>query len=69
MATSQRRRPQSARRTIAELLDDELSNFDNLMSDVRRGIRSPEHFDLLEEKATAIARGIRNAFRAGNGQD
>ncbi|WP_439569071.1 hypothetical protein [Sphingopyxis sp.] len=51
--------------TIAELLDDQLSEFDNLMHEVRGGIRSAEHFDRLEEKASAIAGNIRDAFRRG----
>ena len=51
--------------TIAELLDDELTQFDNLMHDVRGGIRSADHFDRLEEKASAIASNIRDAFRRG----
>ena len=65
MVKSQRRPPAPPRPTIADLLDDQLSTFDTLMSAIRRGIRSPDHFDQLEEKATAISRGIRNAFRVG----
>lgn len=51
--------------TIAELLDDQLAEFDNLMREVRAGIRSPEHFDRLEERASAIGRAMRDAFRRG----
>lgn len=51
--------------TIAALLDDQLTEFDNLMHEVRGGIRSAEHFDRLEEKASAIASNIRDAFRRG----
>lgn len=64
MVKLQRRRPAPAP-TIADLLDDQLSAFDNLMCEIRRGIRSPDHFDVLEEKATEISHGIRNAFRVG----
>ncbi len=51
--------------TIAELLDDQLSHFDELMRDVRGGIRSPEHFDALEERASRIGQRMRDAFRCG----
>lgn len=51
--------------TIAELLDDQLTEFDELMRDVRSGIRSPSHFDALEERASQIGQAMRNAFRSG----
>jgi hypothetical protein len=51
--------------TIAALLDDQLTEFDALMRDVRGGIRSPAHFDALEERASAIGRAMRDAFRSG----
>lgn len=66
MATGIRlsRRPASAP-TIADLLDDQLSDFDDLLRDVRGGIRSPEHFDALEERASLIGQAMRDAFRRG----
>lgn len=51
--------------TIAELLDDQLSDFDDLMREVRGGIRSPDHFDALEERASLIGQRMRDAFRRG----
>lgn len=51
--------------TIAELLDDQLTEFDELMRDVRGGIRSPSHFDALEERASLIGQNMRDAFRRG----
>jgi hypothetical protein len=66
MAASVRhlRRPAPAP-TIADLLDDQLSRFDDLLRDVRGGIRSPEHFDALEERASRIGQALRDAFRRG----
>lgn len=55
------RRP--ARPTIAELLDDQLTEFDKLLRDVRTGIRSPHQFDELEERASNIGQKMRDAFR------
>lgn len=54
-----------AQPTIAELLDDQLSEFDELLRDVRGGIRSPAHFDALEERASMIGQKMRDAFRRG----
>ena len=51
--------------TIAELLDDQLTEFDALMSEVRGGIRSAPHFDTLEGRANAIGQALRDAFRRG----
>lgn len=56
---------QTARPTIAALLDDQLTEFDELMRDVRGGIRSPDHFDALEARASEIGRKMRDAFRSG----
>ena len=53
------------RATIAELLDDQLAEFDKLMRDVRGGIRSPDHFDALEARASLIGQKMRDAFRKG----
>lgn len=50
--------------TIGELLDDQLSEFDELLRDVRGGIRSPAQFDELEERASRIGQKIRDAFRS-----
>ncbi|HMO74556.1 MAG TPA: hypothetical protein PKD99_02360 [Sphingopyxis sp.] len=55
-----RRRP-----TIAELLDDQLSEFDALLRDVRCGISSPAQYHALEARAHAIGQGMRDAFRRG----
>jgi len=38
---------------------------DELIAEVRLGIRSAVHFDSLEERAQAIAGGLRRAFREG----
>lgn len=51
--------------TIADLLDDQLSCFDDLLRDVRGGIRSGEHYDQLEERASRIGQAMRDAFRRG----
>lgn len=67
MAETVRRRAVSRmdRPTIAALLDHQLTEFDELMRDVRGGIRSPDHFDALEARASAIGRALRDAFRRG----
>lgn len=67
-AIARRARATSARPTIAELLDDQLTEFDELLRDVRGGIRSPEQYDRFEARATAIAGGIRDAFRRGRAE-
>ncbi len=56
-------RPVSAP-TIGDLLDDQLTQFDELLRDVRGGIRSPSHFDELEERANRIGQNMRDAFRS-----
>lgn len=52
--------------SIEQLLDREIDALDQLMADVRGGIRGPEHFDRLEAEATRIAGALRDAFRRGS---
>lgn len=54
-----------ARPSIGDLLDDQLTEFDRLLRDVRGGVRSAEQYDLLEERANRIGQGLRDAFRRG----
>lgn len=54
-----------ARPSIARLLDDQVDALDALIGEVRGGLRGPAHFDALEEKADAIGKGLRAAFREG----
>jgi hypothetical protein len=63
---SPRQSRQAGRADIEQLLDVELGAFDQLMAEVRQGIRGPAHFDALEERASGIASGLRGAFRVRN---
>ncbi len=58
----------AGRADIEQLLDGELNAFDQLMAEVRQGIRGPAHFDALEERASRIATGLRAAFRQRSAQ-
>lgn len=51
--------------SIEQLLDRAVDDLDQLMAEVRGGIRGPEHFDRLEAEATRIAGALRDAFRRG----
>jgi hypothetical protein len=53
------------RPTIAQLLEEQRDAFDQAMAEISDGIRSSVHYDELEAKFTAIARGVRDAFRKG----
>lgn len=50
--------------SLEQLLDDQVAELDALVGEVRLGLRGPAHFDALEERATAIGKGLRAAFRA-----
>lgn len=66
MATGTLRTIRAPKRpSIEELLDDQLVEFDNLMRDVRGGIRSGDHYDALEARASLIGQKMRDAFRCG----
>lgn len=61
---SARRRPVAAPvRSLETLLDGAVSDLDNLMAEVRLGVRDQRHFDTLEEWADGIGKRIRGAFR------
>ena len=53
------------RPTIEQLLDHELTAFDQVMAEVRHGIRDARHYNDLEERAKDISRGLCDAFRKG----
>ena len=52
-----------ARLTLATLLDAEVSALDQVMAEVRGGVRDQGHFEALEQRVTDIAMGLRAAFR------
>ena len=58
-------RPVQPRPNVEQLLDRAVGELDQLVGEVRGGIRSQAHFADLEERATAIGRQIRGAFREG----
>lgn len=51
------------RPSLVTQLDGASADLDRLLADTRLGIRSQAHFDELEERAQAISRTIRTAFR------
>lgn len=51
--------------SIEQLLDEQRDELDRLCGDVSQGICSAERFDELEERASTIGMGLRNAFRTG----
>ena len=53
--------------SLETLLDREVEELDRLLSEIRRGIANQAQFDLLEGRATAIAKRIRAAFRGKQG--
>ena len=57
--------PRDARkpRSLETLLDGEVSALDDVMAEVRGGVRDAFHFDALEQRVTDIAMGLRAAFR------
>lgn len=50
-------------RSIATLLDEQRDALDRLIAEIELGPRDQRHFDALEERAQAIADGLRSAFR------
>lgn len=50
-------------KTVAQLLDSEVDQFDALLAEVRGGFRDQRHFDALEERARGLAARIIAAFR------
>ncbi|WP_370189284.1 hypothetical protein [Qipengyuania sp.] len=54
-----------AARSIEQLLSEQQSALDGVLNEVSLGIRNQRQFDELEERATAIAFGVRDAFRKG----
>jgi hypothetical protein len=53
------------RPSLEQLLDNQVGELDQLIGEVRAGIRSAPRYDELERRATSIANGIRDAFRKG----
>lgn len=51
---------------LAQLLRAEIDALDGVLSEIEMtGVRSAVHFDELEARASAAARGVRDAFRKG----
>ena len=50
--------------SLETLLDGAVSDLDDMVGEVRGGVRDQRHFDTLEERASGIASRIRAAFRA-----
>lgn len=50
---------------IERMLDDASARLDELLGEVRAGVRGAEHFDELESRAAGIASDLRRAFRGG----
>lgn len=57
--------PQPSASTIDQL-DRVVSQLDNLVRDVRLGMRSQTEYDALEERAQGIARAIVASFRGSH---
>jgi len=51
--------------SIERLLEDQRDELDALCGEVSHGIRGAGHFDELEERASQIGMGLRDAFRKG----
>lgn len=51
------------RPSLEQLLDEQVSELDALIGEVRGGVRGAAHFDALEERANAIGKSLRAAFR------
>ncbi|MET0181093.1 MAG: hypothetical protein ABW194_11530 [Novosphingobium sp.] len=56
--------PRPAAPSLETLLDLAVGEIDELLAEVRTGVRDQRHFEALEERAAAIAAKIRGAFRA-----
>lgn len=51
---------------LAKLIREQIDALDAVLGEIEAsGIRSAQHFDELEERATLAARGVREAFRRG----
>jgi hypothetical protein len=51
---------------LAQLLRAEIDALDAVLGEIEgQGVRSAVHFDDLEQRASAAARGVRDAFRKG----
>lgn len=51
------------RPSLVTQLDGASADLDRLLADVKLGIRNQVHFDELEDRAQAISRTVRSAFR------
>lgn len=58
--------PISKRPSVESLCVEQSGALDSLMAELSLGIRNQRHFDDLEERADAIGRGLRDAFRRGS---
>lgn len=52
-----------AKPSLGLLLDRERAAFDELVAEAFSGVRGPDHFEALEERASGIADRLRAAFR------
>lgn len=52
-----------ARPSLATLVDRQVDKLDELMAELRGGIRGPSHFDELEARAQEIGQALVSAFR------
>lgn len=51
---------------LVQLLRRQVDELDAVLAEVEiTGVRSAEHFDELEQRASDAARGVRDAFRRG----
>lgn len=57
--------PISKRPSVETLCAEQSGALDSLMAELSLGIRNQRHFDDLEERADAIGKGLRDAFRRG----
>lgn len=55
-------RPAAA--SLEKLVDAQVEALDGLVAELRLGIRNQRHFDELEERAVAIGKSLRAAFRS-----
>ncbi len=62
-----RGRDVSLRPSLEAQLDEQQSELDQVLAEVRSGIRDARHYDELEERAYSIAGGLKSAFRTSRG--
>ena len=55
----------SRRPSIEQLLDEAVGELDQVIGEVRGGIRDAHHYNDLEARVKAIASGLTGAFRKG----